>query len=65
MALERNQTLAQMALSWVYRNPGVTSVLVGASRPEQLEDTAGFLRNLEFSKEELLRIERILSRTEE
>ena len=65
MALERNQTLAQMALSWVYRNPGVTSVLVGASRPEQLEDSAGFLRNLEFSKEELLRIERILSRTEE
>ena len=64
MALERNQTLAQMALAWVYRNPAVTSVLVGASRPEQLADTAGFVQNLEFTKEELTRIDRILSRAE-
>ena len=60
LAEKRGQTLAQMALSWVLRHEQVTSVLVGASRPEQLADSLKCLENLTFSGEELGHIEGIL-----
>ena len=52
-AKERGQTLAQMALAWLLSRPGVTSALVGASRPAQLLDSLGALSNAEFSPDEL------------
>jgi L-glyceraldehyde 3-phosphate reductase len=61
IAQQRGQTLAQMALSWVLRHPIVTSALIGASRPSQIDDSVGALNNLEFSSEELARIEEILA----
>lgn len=61
LAQERGQSLAQMALAWLLKDPRVTSVLIGASRPEQLQDSLQCLENLQFSKEELSRIEEILS----
>lgn len=60
IAKERGQTLAQMALAWVLRNPEVTSVLIGASRTEQLEDNVAALKTLEFSQMELAQIDDIL-----
>ena len=60
IALERGQTLAQMALSWVLRKNRVTSVLIGASRPEQIEDNVKIINNLSFSSEELEKIQDIL-----
>ncbi len=57
IAEERGQSLAEMALAWVYRNSATTSVLIGASRPEQIIDNIGMLKNTEFSKEELALIE--------
>ncbi len=60
LAAIRGQSLAQMALAWVLRGGRVTSALIGASKPEQIEDCVGALRNLEFSQEELERIEGIL-----
>ncbi|SMB80131.1 L-glyceraldehyde 3-phosphate reductase [Deinococcus hopiensis] len=60
LARERNQTLAQLALAWVLRRPEVTSALIGASRPEQIDDAVGALRGLDFSGAELERIETIL-----
>lgn len=59
MAQARGQTLAQMALAWVLRNGGITSALIGASRPEQVTDCAGAIRNLDFTAEELARIDQI------
>ena len=50
-----------MALAWVLRDPRITSVLVGASRPEQLADSLKCLDNLAFSAEELQKIETVLS----
>jgi L-glyceraldehyde 3-phosphate reductase len=61
IAKERSQTLAQMALAWVLRKNVVTSALIGASRVEQIEDNIGAIKNLEFSKEELDSIEKIIS----
>lgn len=61
VAKERGQSLAQMALSWVKRDPRVTSVLLGVSRPEQLEDSLQALQNPAFDKEELSTIENILA----
>jgi L-glyceraldehyde 3-phosphate reductase len=61
LAQNRNQTLAQLALSWVLRDPRITSVLVGASRPEQLADSLQCMENLEFAPEELEAIEQILN----
>jgi L-glyceraldehyde 3-phosphate reductase len=58
IAAERGQTLAQMALAWVLRDPRVTSALVGASSVAQLEANVAALQNLEFSDEELARIDR-------
>lgn len=60
LAGRRGQTLAQMALAWVLRHKQVTSVLVGASRPEQLADSLKCLDNLAFSSEELAAIDAIL-----
>jgi L-glyceraldehyde 3-phosphate reductase len=58
IAQKRGQTLAQMALAWVLRGGRVTSALIGASRPEQVEDCVGALKNLEFSEAELGEIDR-------
>ena len=61
IAANRGQKLAQMALSWILRDNRITSVLVGASRPEQLADSLKCLENTHFSEEELNSIENILS----
>ncbi|MBP6825065.1 MAG: L-glyceraldehyde 3-phosphate reductase [Saprospiraceae bacterium] len=60
LAENRGQTLAQMALAWVLRDERITSVLVGASRPEQLADSLRCLDKLAFTSDELSRIEEIL-----
>ena len=60
IALKRGQSLAQMALAWLLKDQRVTSVLIGASRPEQLADSLKCLNNIEFAKEELDQIEVIL-----
>ncbi len=60
LAGERGQSLAQMALAWVYQNKEVTSVLIGASRPEQILDNIGMLANTAFTDEELARIDQIV-----
>ncbi len=60
LAKTREQTLAQMALAWVLRHPGMTSALIGASKPEQIVDCAGAVNNLDFSAEELKKIDEII-----
>lgn len=60
-AQERGQTLAQMALSWVLRHPGVTSALIGASRPEQIRDNVKAVENTDFTSEELTKLDGILN----
>ena len=60
LAKQRGQSLAQMALSWILKDPRVTSVLIGASKPEQLADSLKCLDNVVFSAEELAKIETIL-----
>ena len=60
IAKERGQTLAQMALSWLYRKKGVTSVLIGASKPEQILENLAMTKNLSFTEEELFTINRIV-----
>lgn len=57
MAAARGQTMAQMALSWLLKDTRVTSVLIGASRPEQLEENVRALDNLHFTEDELARID--------
>ena len=59
MATGRGQTLAQMALAWVLREGGITSALIGASKPEQVTDCVGAIRNLTFTAEELALIDQI------
>jgi L-glyceraldehyde 3-phosphate reductase len=59
MAKQRGQTLAQMALAWILRLPGITSALTGASNVKQIEDNVGSLKNTDFSDEELRRIDRL------
>ncbi|MBL7818381.1 MAG: L-glyceraldehyde 3-phosphate reductase [Saprospiraceae bacterium] len=61
IATERNQSLAQMALAWLLKDPRVTSVLIGASRTSQLLDSLDCLKNIIFSDEELAKIENILN----
>jgi L-glyceraldehyde 3-phosphate reductase len=53
----RGQTLAQMAVAWTLRDPRVTSSLIGVRNVEQLEDSLGALRRLDFSDDELTAIE--------
>ena len=60
IATERGQSLAQMALAWVLRDTRITSALIGASKVSQVEDNVGTLNNLEFSPEELARIDEIV-----
>lgn len=59
IAKGRGQTLAQMALAWVLRGGRVTSALVGASSPQQLEDSVAAVGNLHFDAEELARIDEV------
>lgn len=59
IAMERGQSLAQMALSWVLRDGEVTSVLIGASRPEQIRENVKIVEHTNFTVEELERIDRI------
>ena len=61
IANKRGQTLAQMALAWVLRHPEMTSALIGASRVSQIEDAVSALNNLDFGKEELESIDRVLA----
>lgn len=65
LASERGQTLAQMALSWILRDDVVTSVLVGASRPEQLLDNIKIVGRTPFTAEELQKIDAITKNMEE
>jgi L-glyceraldehyde 3-phosphate reductase len=60
LAAQRGQSLAQMALAWVLRDDRMTSALIGASRVEQIEQNVAALANLNFSGEELARIDAIL-----
>ncbi|MDD4494346.1 MAG: L-glyceraldehyde 3-phosphate reductase [Eubacteriales bacterium] len=60
LALNRGQTLAQMALAWVLRDKRVTSVLIGTSKPSQVEDCVRAIDKIEFTADELAEIERIL-----
>lgn len=59
LAQERGQTLPQMALAWNLRHPTVTSVLIGASRVEQIVENVAALQNLDFSDDELRQIDEI------
>jgi L-glyceraldehyde 3-phosphate reductase len=61
VARARSQSIAQLALAWVLRQPAVTSVLIGASRVGQIEECVGALGNLAFTPDELSEIDRILS----
>jgi L-glyceraldehyde 3-phosphate reductase len=61
VAAGRGQTLAQLALAWVLRDPRVTSALVGASSVAQLEDNVAALQRLDFDDDELARIDRAAS----
>lgn len=60
LAEQRGQTLAQMALAWILKDERVTSVLIGASSVQQLDDNISMLSQLDFSREELDLIESIL-----
>ncbi|BAU55048.1 L-glyceraldehyde 3-phosphate reductase [Mucilaginibacter gotjawali] len=60
IAKERGQNLAQFALSWILKDKRVTSVLIGASKPEQVTDSIGCIKNTTFSEDELKRINEIL-----
>ncbi|RKS98547.1 aldo/keto reductase [Flavobacterium sp. 123] len=60
IAQQRNQSLAQMALSWLLKDNRITSVLIGASSVGQLNNNIDSLKNLDFSKEELIAIEKVL-----
>jgi len=53
IALNRNQSLAQMAISWILKDDRITSVLIGASKTEQIEDSLKALNNTSFTEEEL------------
>lgn len=58
IAERRGQSLAQMAIAWVLRDGGITTALIGASKPEQVIDCAGAIANLDFTAEELAEIDR-------
>ncbi|NOY96918.1 MAG: aldo/keto reductase [Chlorobi bacterium] len=60
IARERGQSLAQMALAWLLKDKRITSVLIGASSVEQIEDNVAATRNLNFSEQELSAIDGIL-----
>lgn len=60
IAEARGQSLAQMAIAWTLNNPAVTTCLIGASRPAQIDDSVAALANLKFSEEELAKIDTIV-----
>ncbi|MDZ4748975.1 MAG: L-glyceraldehyde 3-phosphate reductase [Saprospiraceae bacterium] len=60
IAQNRGQSIAQLAVSWLLIDPGITSVLIGASKVSQIDDNVGALKNLDFSDEEKAEIRRIL-----
>lgn len=60
IATSRGQTLPQMALAWLLKDQRVTSVLIGASKTQQVDDCVGSLAKLTFSAEELATIETII-----
>lgn len=60
LAKERGQSLAQMALAWILRDDDITSVLIGASKPSQILDNIGMIKNTQFSIEEREKIDEIL-----
>ena len=62
IALERGQSLAQMAIAWILKDDRITSVLIGASKTSQIKDSLKALNNTRFSEEELNTIERILKK---
>jgi len=62
IATARGQTLAQMAVAWILRLPAVTSALIGASSPKQVEENVAALKNLSFSADELGRIDALTKR---
>ena len=59
IAEDRGQTLAQMALSWLYQREEITSVLIGASKPEQIVENISMINNLNFTDDELKQIDSI------
>ena len=59
MAKKRGQTLAQMTLAWTLRLPEITSALIGASALSQIQENVAALDNMEFSEEELKRIDEL------
>jgi L-glyceraldehyde 3-phosphate reductase len=61
IAKRRGQTLAQMAIAWLLKDSRLTSVLIGVSKVEQLDDCLVSLKHLDFDKEELREIEEILA----
>ena len=61
IAASRGQKLAQMALSWVLHNSAVTTVLIGASRPEQISENVEAVYKTEFTAEEIAKIEQLLA----
>jgi L-glyceraldehyde 3-phosphate reductase len=61
IAAQRNQSLAQMAIAWILKDERITSVILGASKPKQVTDAIGAIKNYNFSKEELEKIDNILN----
>ena len=61
IAQARGQSMAQMAIAWTLRHPGMTSALIGASKVSQIEDSVGALANLDFSAAEITQIDAILN----
>ena len=61
LAKKRNQSLAQMALAWILKDARITSVLIGASKPQQIIENVDSLKNTEFSAEPLAEIDNILN----
>ncbi len=62
IAEKRDQSLAQMALAWILKDDRISSVLIGASKPEQVIDSVGALQNMIFSTDEIEAIENILTK---
>lgn len=60
LAQERGQSLAQMSLAWILKDPRITSIIIGASKPSQVTDSVQSIRNYAFDKTELEKIESIL-----
>ena len=62
IAAARGQKLSQMAVAWLLNNKAVATVLCGASKPQQIKDNVKAIENLEFTAEELAKIEEVLKK---